>query len=69
MKLKGGILITVKDIMLITGKCHERSAQREHQTIRDSLGKSGSRLTIQEYCDYWDLDYLEIAKFLNDNRK
>jgi hypothetical protein len=68
MKLKGGILITARDIMLITGTMNEDTATREHRTIRDSLGKVNKRLTVQEYCRYWDLNFEDIVEFLNLNR-
>lgn len=68
MKIKGGILITPKDIMLLTGINCERTAQKEHLTIRDSLGITTKRLTIKKYCDYWEMDYEEVANFLHHNR-
>ena len=68
VKIRGGLLITPKDIQLITGVTTLRSAQREHITVRDSLGKKSTRLTIKEYCDYWEFNYLEIVAFLNANR-
>lgn len=68
MKIRGGMLLSVRDIELITGITNGRSAQREHLTIRDALGKTSKRLSIKEYCDYWGLNYEETAQFLNDNR-
>lgn len=68
MKIKGGILISPDDIMLITGNFGERAAQREHQTIRDSLGIKTKRLSVKQYCQYWNLDYDEIIEFLHENR-
>lgn len=68
MKIKGGILITPRDIMLITGADCERSAQKEHLAVRDSLNIKNKRLTIKQYCVYWNFDYTEIIQFLNDNR-
>lgn len=66
-KLKGAMLITPKEIQLITGKgygaCH-----REHQAIRDSLGIKNNRLTVKEYCDYNQFDYEEVVNHLNQNR-
>ena len=55
-------------MQLITGVTSLRSAQREHIAVRDSLGKKSTRLTIKEYCDYWEFNYLEIVAFLNANR-
>ena len=68
MKIKGGMLLTVSDILLITGGSCANSAYREHLQIRDSLGKKRKRLSIKEYCAYWELDYEETVEFLNANR-
>ena len=69
MEIKGGMLITPKDIQLITGITNNSSAQREHLLVRDAIGKKNSkRLTIKEYCDYWEINYEETVNFLNDNR-
>lgn len=68
MKIKGGHFLTPRDIQLITGNISERSAQKEHLAIRTALGKKSKRLTIKEYCDYWEINYNETAIFLNDNR-
>lgn len=68
MRIRGGILITPKDIQLITGSSCNASARREHLNIRDALGIKGKRITIKTYCDYWELNYEEIVNFLNDNR-
>lgn len=68
LKIKGGMLITVRDIELITGTNNTAVARREHLTIRDALGKKSKRLTIKEYCDYWEIDFQETFDFLKDNR-
>lgn len=62
------MLISVRDIELITGISNTATAQREHLRIRDALGKTTKRLSIKEYCEYWGIDKDETAKFLNDNR-
>ncbi|MCH2229171.1 MAG: hypothetical protein MK105_02410 [Crocinitomicaceae bacterium] len=67
-KLKGGIIITPRDIQLITGTDCIRSAQREHKLTRDAIGKKSKKLSVKEYCAYWELDYLEIIDFLQWNR-
>ena len=67
-KLKGGIFITSYDIMIITGVDNLNSAQREHRQVRDTLGKKSKRLSIKDYCDYWELDYDDIVNFLIKNR-
>ena len=67
MKIRGGMLISTRDIELITG-CSTITAQREHLLVRDVLDRTSKRLTIREYCNYWELDYEETVRFLNENR-
>ncbi len=62
------MLLTARDIQLITGSECSNSAYREHLQVRDSLGKKSKRLSIKEYCEYWELDYEETVSFLNSNR-
>ena len=66
-ELKGGLLITTKEIQAITGFTF-KVAQREHKTVRDALGKKSKRLSVKEYCEYFELDYQEIVSFLNPYR-
>jgi hypothetical protein len=66
-ELKGGLLITAKEIQRITGFTL-KVAQREHRCVRDSLGKKSKRLTVKEYCNYFELDNQEIIIFLNTYR-
>jgi hypothetical protein len=65
--LKGGIFITPKDIEIITGLSNNR-ALRQHQSVRDALGKTGKKLTVKEYCDYNQLNYEEIIQYINPFR-
>lgn len=67
-QLKGGLLISSKEIQAITGFTF-KAAQKEHKAVRDALGKLKSkRLTVKEYCDYYEIDYQEIVSFLNPYR-
>lgn len=66
-ELRGGLLITTKEIQLITGFTL-KVAQREHRCVRDALGKKSKRLTIKEYCTFYELNYEEIVSFLNTYR-
>ncbi|MBD3638147.1 MAG: hypothetical protein HUJ25_12415 [Crocinitomicaceae bacterium] len=68
MRIKGGMLITPKDIQLITGTNCANTARREHRTVRDAFGITTTRLSIKMYCEYWQLDYEETVEFLNTNR-
>ena len=65
--LKGGIYMTTKDIELING-CSMRHAQREHRMVRDILGIKPRKLTVKDYCEYMQLDYQEVIKYLNHFR-
>ncbi len=67
-EVKGGVLITPKDIQLITG-CTLNSAQKEHKAVRDALGKkSTKRLTVVEYCKYYEFNLEEIVAYINKYR-
>jgi len=66
-RLKGGIFITPKEIQQLSGISHNR-AQREHQTIRDALGKTSNRLTVREYCQYHQLNLDEVIDYINSIR-
>lgn len=66
-KLKGGILITPTDIEVITGNTY-RASQDEHRFVRDALGKKSKRLTVKEYCDFYELDYDEVVETINPFR-
>ena len=66
-KLRGGLLISTKEIQAITGFTF-KVAQKEHKTVRDALGKKSNRLTVKEYCEYFELDFQEIVSFLNPYR-
>lgn len=66
-RLKGGIFITPKDIEIISG-LSSKHAQKEHQSIRDALGKTCKKLTVKEYCDYYQLKLEEVIEYINPFR-
>lgn len=66
-RLKRGLLITPKDIRVITG-CAVSTARREHRLVRDILGKTKRRLTVKEYCTYFEFDYAEVVEYINPFR-
>ena len=66
-KLKGGIFITPKDIQILNN-CSLRNAQREHLIIRAELNVSLHKLTVEEYCAYWKLNYEIVISYLNPYR-
>ena len=67
-RLKGGIFISPKDIQTLYGWVNLRSAQREHQTIRDALEITNGLLTLKQFCEYKDLNEQEVISYLNPFR-
>ena len=74
-----GIFLSIKDLMLLNGSESYNSTQREHAALRASLETDNPkikkrlaskkklvkrRITIKEYCDYNQLDFEEVWKFL-----
>ena len=66
--IKGGLFISTKEIQLITGSTCIRTAQKEHKKIRKKLGIKSGRLTIRQYCDFWQLSYQDAISFLKRYR-
>ncbi|MEI6122272.1 MAG: hypothetical protein WCQ95_01455 [Bacteroidota bacterium] len=59
------ILITVKDIQILTGLSYQ-SAYRAMQHLRDALSKQKhQKVTIKEYTDYNGLKIDEVADVLD----
>jgi len=65
--MEGGILFTIKDLQRLLGIDNYKSAAKQHQTIRDSLGKKGKKITIKEYCECEDLDFAYVWEYLRGN--
>ena len=73
LKLKGSIFLSVKELMILTGRdltseSQYESARKEHQTIRDSLASKKKKLTVKEYCKYEKINLNEILNNLNKIR-
>lgn len=64
-KVSGGIFLSVKDLMRITGSESYESCRQTHQALRDSSGSEKRKLTVKEYCDLEQIDFDETVKFLN----
>jgi hypothetical protein len=62
--VKGGIFLTVKDLMILTGSSSYQSCSRLHHTIRDAIALDKKKITIREYCNYEKIDFKEIWEFL-----
>lgn len=67
MKLKGGILVTAKDIAAIKGRS-QRTGERELRRIREALDKIGMDITIYDCAKYWQVDVDILIDFLNEKR-
>ena len=68
--VEGGIYITVKDLMKITGSNNYNSCGNLHRAIRDSLNVGKKKLTVKEYCEYEKVDFDYVWDFLrNENLK
>lgn len=66
-RLKGGVFLNTKDVQVLTGKSYKNS-NKELIAVRDALGKKSNRITVKEYCDYYEINYEEIVVFLNQHR-
>lgn len=62
--MKGGIFITVKDLMKLTGSNNYNSCANLHRAIRDGIAERKKKLTIKEYCEHEKIDFDYVWKFL-----
>jgi len=67
-KLKGGIFLSVKDLMILSGNKHYQNAWRELRTILDGFGSDKRKITVKEYCHYEGIDFTEVTEYLNQYR-
>lgn len=68
-KLKGSIYLSIKELMILTGKNSYKSAQRGHQAIRDSIIVGKKKLTVKEYCEFEGINKIEVINFINNFRQ
>lgn len=71
--LKGSIFLSVKELMILSGKdlmstSMYESTRREHQAIRDGIVKNKRKLTVKEYCKHEGISFEEVAEVLNRYR-
>ncbi|HRD39400.1 MAG TPA: hypothetical protein PLC65_12270 [Bacteroidia bacterium] len=66
--MEGGIFLTIKDLQKLLGTDSYVTANREHLSIRDALGKKSKHLTIKEYCEYEELDFTYVWDFLRGEK-
>ena len=66
-KLKGGIFITTKDIMVLNDCCIN-TARKEHLMIRDAMEIKHGKLTVKQYADYWGIDLELVIQKINQFR-
>ncbi len=64
--MEGGIYLTIKDLMQLTGSDSYKSTAKSHKAIRDSLAADKRKLTIKEYCDYEGLNFSEISSYIRN---
>lgn len=62
------IFFTIKDLMIIFGYNHYKSAQRQHKAIRKKLGKDRGHITIKEYCEFEQFDFKYIWEVLRGGK-
>ena len=67
-ELTGGIFLSVKDLMVLTGITHYEYARRKHKAMRDVLAPDKRKLTVAEYCRHENIDYDEVMKVLGRYR-
>ncbi len=62
----GGIFLTIRDLMKLTGSESYNSSGNQHRAIRDclSIGKNKRNLTIYEFCKYEQIDFEYVWKYL-----
>jgi hypothetical protein len=68
-KMEGGIFLSIKDLMRLTGSNNYNSTGNVHRALRDSIGKNKKKITIKEYCDYENVDFDFVWNFLRKNDK
>lgn len=64
--MKGGIFLTAKDLMILTGSTNYSSCANLHRAIRDCIAKGKKKLTVKEYCEYEKIDFAYIWKTLRE---
>jgi len=62
--MEGGIFLTAKDLMILTGSTNYNSCANLHRATRDSIAKGKRKLTVKEYCEYEKIDFNYIWKIL-----
>ena len=62
--MAGGIFLTVKDLMKITGSNNYNSCANLHRAIRDTISKRKKKLTVKEYCEHEKIDFAYVWDFL-----
>jgi hypothetical protein len=72
MAIEGGIFLTIKDLMKLTGCKRYETARKEHQYIRQFKNTAKNtavrlpkhKITIHEYCKYKSINFIEVWQFL-----
>ncbi len=64
--IQGGIFLTVKDLMKLTGNTNYNSTGNQHRAVRDAMGKRKQKITVREYCEFEKIDFDYVWKFLRE---
>lgn len=62
--MEGGIFLTIKDLMLLTGSKNYYATAKSHKSIREAIAKGKRKITIREYCSYEKIAFSEIWQLL-----
>lgn len=55
--MEGGIFLTVKDLMKLTGSTNYNSTGNLHRQIRDTMFNSKRKITVKEYCEAEKIEF------------
>ena len=62
--MEGGIFLTVKDLMKLTGSENYNSTGNYHRQIRDTRFGSKKKITIKEYCEAEKIEFNYVWQVL-----
>lgn len=62
--MNGGIFLSAKELMILTGSQNYSSCANTHRAIRDAIADGKRKLTIKEYCDFYKIDFEYVWCYL-----
>ena len=67
--MEGGIFLTIKDLMRLTGSNSYNGTGHQHRAIRDSLSiKARGKITVKAYCEHEGIDFQYVWEFLRKKK-